>query len=95
MLDKSRKLIITHHAMDRATQFQVSRKNLVKMFWASEEEPKPPGSRHDNNGKVTIYRRNGTVVMVVGEAKNKYADGQIYLLITIFDQRMYLDSKHV
>lgn len=45
--------------------------------------------------KVTIYRRNGTVVMVVGEVKNKYADGQIYLLITVFDQRMYLDSKHV
>lgn len=95
MLDKERKLIITRHVSERASQFNISIKELINMFWESDKEPKPPNARPDRDGQFTLFRRHGTCVMVVGEIVDKHTKKDAYLLLTIFDQKMYLDEKYI
>ena len=92
-LDNSRKLRVTRHASERAEEFGISMNKLVWMFWKSEKEPTPPNAKnHSDRKEVTIFRRNGTVVMVAGECNDKITGLPIYLLITAYDQK--LDSPY-
>jgi hypothetical protein len=93
-LDPNRRLKITNHARERAEQFQIPIKKLVWMFWNSEEEPEPPGSKR-REGWVTAFRRNGTVVMTAGLVNDKRTEEPIYLLLTIYDQRMDLPAEKI
>lgn len=94
MPENNRKLKITYHAYERAKQFGISPKQLVWLFWNSEKEPSPPGKRKDNKfASTTRYWRNGTVVMVAGEAEHKEHGYPIYLLLTVYDQKIDLPIK--
>lgn len=96
MPDDTRKLKIVSHAYDRAKEFGLKPSKVAWLFWNSVPEPTPPGKR--KNGKyasTTHYWRNGTYVMVVGETDHKDTGEPIYLLLTIFDQRMYLKPKYL
>lgn len=89
-LDK-KKLIVTAHARERAEQFQISIGKLVWMFWNSEEGEVPPNAeKHSKHKEATLYRRNGTHVMIIAEVKDKYTNEDAYLLLTVYDQRMDL-----
>lgn len=91
MLDKNKELVLTVHAIERAKQFGVSIKGLKHMFWGSIKEPRPPGARkYSKYASTTSYWRNGTFVMTVGEPIHKEKGQPIYLLLTIYDQRMDL-----
>lgn len=91
MPDERRRLKITSHAYERAKQFQLTPSKLVWMFWNSEKEPSPPGKMKDSRfASTTRYFRNGTFVMVAGETDDKNTGEPIYLLLSVFDQMMYI-----
>ena len=91
-LDKNRKLILTRHCIDRATQFKLSITGLIDMFWDSKLESRPPGAKKDRRGRKTIFLRNGTYVMVAGEVVDNRSKENSYLLLTIYDQRLDLPA---
>lgn len=93
-LKTDRRLKITRHALDRASEFGFTRKQIELMFWGSVEEPKPPGAR-ENAKYQTIYRRYNTVVMIVSVLQDKSAWDNIYLLLTVYDQRMDLKPRYL
>lgn len=95
MPDDNRKLKIVSHAYKRAEEFNLTPSKLAWLFWNSVPEPTPPGRREGKYNDTTHYWRNGTYVMVVGETDHKYTGEPIYLLLTVFDQKMYLTPKYL
>ena len=98
MLDNSRKLILTRHARSRSEQFQLSIEKIIWMFWNSEEQDSPPGSgKYERSGanEGVFYRRSGTFVLTAREVTNQFTGKPAYLLITLFDQRLYLTSDQL
>lgn len=94
MPDQSRKLKIVHHAYERGKQFQLSPAKMVWLFWNSEPEKSPPG-RRETSPENTRYFRNGTYVMVAAEVDDRETGEPMYLLLTIYDQRMDLHPKYL
>lgn len=91
MPNQDRSLKITRHAYERAYEFQLTPSKLVWMFWNSEPESSPPGKRQDSKfADKTRYFRHGTFVFVAGETDHKDTGEPIYLLLTVYDQRMSL-----
>lgn len=96
MPDETRKLKITSHAYQRAKEFGLTPSKVAWLFWNSQPEPSPPGKRKDSKwADKTRYFRNGTYVMVAGEADHKDTGEPIYLLLTIYDQRLDLPPKYL
>ena len=93
MLNKDFDVYITRHCRDRANEFNIRYQKLLDLFWDSVEEDKPPGCRNLDDGKITLYRRNGPYVMVVGLVKHKETRKPLYLLLTVYDQRLDLPAK--
>lgn len=91
MPNENRKLKIVFHAYERAKEFGVSPKKLAWLFWNSVPEPSPPGKKKNSKwSSTTRYFRNGTYVMVAGEVDHKDTGEPIYLLLTVYDQRIDL-----
>lgn len=98
---KSRRLVITAHAYQRAKQFRVPKELISELFWGSVQEKLPKDLRknaqknHPKYHQCTRYFRNGTYVMVVGETVHKLEGDNIWLLITIYDQRLDLPARNI
>lgn len=98
---KSRRLVITAHAYQRAEQFRVPKDKISDLFWGSIQEKLPKDLRknakknHEKYHDCTRYFRNGTYVMVVGEVTHKLHGDEIWLLITIYDQRIDLPARNI
>lgn len=89
-----RKVRLTTHAKNRAGQFGFTIDHVYWMIYHSEEEPRPPGARQYEDQDVK-YRRHETVVMTVKETTDKYTDEAIFLVITLFDQKMYFTPSQL
>lgn len=100
--NKNRRLVITQHAYQRARQFGLKDGKLItELFWGSVQEKLPKDLRkharknHEKYHHCTRYFRNGTYVMVVGEVTHNIQGDDIWLLVTIYDQRLDLPASNI
>jgi len=94
--NKNRQLIITGHAYERCEQLGMRKVDIAPLFWESLQEKLPQDLRkyaartHQKYHELTRYYRNGTYVMVASETTHKRTGDNIYLLLTVYDQRLDL-----
>lgn len=84
-------LKVTKHCQDRMKEFRVNTLNLL--YWLPQAQKEKPPKKE--NKKYPIYDnvthwRYGTYVMAVARVRDPKEGFEVYLLLSIFDQRMYL-----
>lgn len=87
-------LVVTNHCKDRMREFGLSPYKILFILPRStpEKPPKDEGKKYKNNEGVTWWR-DGTLIFTVAEREDKRRQGQrIYLLLSIFNQEMYLPN---
>lgn len=84
-------LKVTRHCQDRMREFRVHPYNILYWLPQSQKE-KPPEmevKKFHQNDNVTWWRY-GTYIMSVAKVYDQKERMNVYLLLSIFDQRMYL-----
>lgn len=91
MLD--RYVIFTSHARQRAHEFQISLAKATWLVYTSDVNDLPKELKRAKNAKYkdrAVYRRNGTYLFTLLPATDNQTGDEIYLVITMYDQRMDL-----
>jgi len=82
---------VTKHCQDRMREFKVS--PLALLYWLPQAQPeKPPKNdkkKFQQNDNVTWWRY-GTYIFTVAKVYDQRELTDTYLLMSVFDQRMYL-----
>ncbi len=97
---EDRLIVFTNHALDRVAECQINEEQATELLRSAVEEPlrkfkdqgryKREKYKHSEPAK---YYRNGTIIFTVIPKSNYDPIGDVYLVISVFDQRLYL--KHI
>lgn len=95
-----RPILFTYHALERVAECQIDEEKATELLRSAIEEPlkkfkdqsryKREKYKHSEPAK---YYRNGTIIFTIIPKTNIDPPGEVYLVISVFDQKLYL--KHI
>lgn len=90
MLDKY--AIFTTHSKDRLKECQITVPKATYLLYSGFQEKLPKELKQDKikYNEQAKYIRNGTLIFTVIDAKDKFTHEDIYLVVSVFDQRINL-----
>lgn len=85
-----RKIVFTRHADSRIMEFGLTRNKVIAMLYDCQQEVGVPKGKYPRDSGIESYR-SGTYIITLVRTNDKRSYEPISLVLSIFDQRMYLD----
>lgn len=93
MLD--RYVVFTSHAQSRLKEWRIPLAKANWLVYSGMEEKLDKTLKRSKVGDSAIHIRNGTVIFTMKPIQDKNTGDDIYLVLTVYDQRMKLGARRL